>query len=283
LFCETLLEIAYTETRDRRRQETEEERKGIDAMRVPLLAGNWKMHKTVVEAGELVESILGGLGELTDREVLVCPPYTALSHISQLLANKPVVLGAQDVFYEPQGAYTGAISPQMLRDVGCTYVIIGHSERRQHFGDTDEIVNRKMHAALENGLRPIMCIGETKPQRDAGQAEEIVVTQVRGGLQGISTEQMKHVVLAYEPIWAIGTGDTATPADAQAMHVAIRKTLGELYGNETAQVTRIQYGGSVKPDNVDELMGQPDIDGALVGGASLKAESFLRIVQFRPI
>ncbi len=250
-------------------------------MRIPLLAGNWKMYKTTGEAVELVEGLLKGLGTLNQREVLVCPPYTALDRVSKLVANTPIALGAQDLFYEKEGAYTGAIAPQMLKDVGCTYVIVGHSERRQVFGDTDESVNRKLKAALANDLRPIMCVGESKPQRDGGQAEKIVVNQVRNGLADVTAAQMQSVVIAYEPIWAIGTGDTATPADAQAMHAAIRQTLNDLYGTDTANGIRIQYGGSVKPDNVDELMAQPDIDGALVGGASLKADNFLRIVHFQ--
>jgi triosephosphate isomerase (TIM) len=250
-------------------------------MRIPIIAGNWKLYKTVAEGRELVTGLLAGLGVVTDREVVVCPPYTSLFPLGVLLANTPIALGAQEVFYETQGAFTGAVAPQMLRDVGCTYVIVGHSERRQFFGDTDATVNRKLHAALAGGLRPIMCVGESKPQRDSGQAEPIVTAQVRGGLVNVSAEQLLNVVIAYEPIWAIGTGDTATAADAQAMHAAIRATLVELYGDEAAQTVRIQYGGSVKPDNVDELMSQPDIDGALVGGASLKADSFLRIIHFR--
>lgn len=250
-------------------------------MRTPLIAGNWKMYKTVAEGAELVDALLAGLGDLADREVLVCPPFTALAPLGQRLAGTPLALGAQDVFYEEQGAYTGAIAPAMLTDVGCRYVIVGHSERRQYFGDTDETVNRKLRAALAHSLRPIMCVGESKPQRDAGQAETIVTAQVRAGLAEVPASQISEVVIAYEPIWAIGTGDTATSADAQAMHLAIRRTLAELYGEAAAQEVRIQYGGSVKPDNVDELMAMPDIDGALVGGASLKADSFLRIVQFR--
>jgi triosephosphate isomerase (TIM) len=250
-------------------------------MRIPLLAGNWKMYKTVGEAEELVRALLDEVGTPTDREVLVCPPCTALSAVGRLLKGTSIALGGQDMYHEPQGAFTGAVSPLMLRDVGCTYVIIGHSERRQHFGDTDEVVNRKLHAALAHDLRPIMCVGESKPQRDAGQAEEIVVSQVRAGLKDVTTAQMQQVVIAYEPIWAIGTGDTATPQDAQDMHAAIRRVVREQYSEETAQSLRIQYGGSVKPDNVDDLMAQPDLDGALVGGASLKAENFLRIVQFR--
>lgn len=253
-------------------------------MRTALLAGNWKMHKTVSEAVELVEALLAGLGtaaDRADREVLVCPPYTALHALSSLLQETPIALGAQDVFYEDQGAYTGAISAPMLRDLGCTYVIVGHSERRQIFGDDDRVINRKLQAALRHELKPILCVGETKPERDSGRAEEVVLGQLRAGLAGVDTAALQQVVVAYEPVWAIGTGDTATPADAQAMHAAIRRTLAELYGADAAAGVRIQYGGSVKPDNVDELMACEDIDGALVGGASLKADSFLRIVQFQ--
>jgi triosephosphate isomerase (TIM) len=250
-------------------------------MRTPLLAGNWKMYKTIGEAVDLVEALLVGLGDLTDREVLVCPPFTALYPLSPLLAETQIALGAQDLYFETQGAFTGAVSPTMLRDVGCRYVIVGHSERRQIFGEDDTLVNKKLLAALSNGLRPIVCVGESKPQRDSGDAETVVVAQVRADLAGVSAAQMDDVVIAYEPIWAIGTGETATPADAQAMHATIRATLVELFDDATAQKVRIQYGGSVKPDNVDELMAQPDIDGALVGGASLKADSFLRIIHFQ--
>jgi triosephosphate isomerase len=250
-------------------------------MRTPLIAGNWKMYKTVSEATALVEALLRGLPDLSDREALVCPPFTALYAIGGLVRDTSLGLGGQDVFYEAQGAYTGAISPLMLRDLGCTYTIVGHSERRQIFGEDDTLVNRKLRAALSHSLRPILCVGETKPQRDSGQAEAIVVGQVRAGLAEVDGAALPEVVIAYEPVWAIGTGETATPADAQAMHATIRRTLAGLYGAEVAERIRIQYGGSVKPDNVDELMAQPDIDGALVGGASLTAESFLRIVGFR--
>jgi triosephosphate isomerase len=250
-------------------------------VRTPLIAGNWKMYKTVPEGVELVDALLAGLGDASGREVLVCPPFTALYAIGQRLADTPIALGAQDVYPEAQGAFTGAVAPGMLRDVGCRYVIVGHSERRSIFGDDDAAVNRKLHAALGAGLRPILCVGESKPQRDAGEANAIVVAQVRAGLAGVSDAQMAALVIAYEPIWAIGTGDTATPDDAQSMHAAIRDTLAQICGAEIAQATRILYGGSVKPDNVDELMAQADIDGALVGGASLKADSFLRIVQFK--
>lgn len=249
-------------------------------MRIPLIAGNWKMHKTIGEAVELTEAILQGLGTVEGREVLICPPFTALHALSPLLENTPVSLGAQDVFYEKQGAFTGAISPLMLRDLGCSYAIVGHSERRQIFGEDDALINRKLQAALANGLKVILCVGETKDERFAGQAEAIVVGQVRNGLAGVEAGSMSNVVIAYEPVWAIGTGETATPADAQAMHATIRATLKDLFGEDVAEATRIQYGGSVKPDNVDELMAQPDIDGALVGGASLVAESFLRLVNF---
>lgn len=238
------------------------------------------MYKTVAEAVDLVESLLRDL-PAGDREVLVCPAYTALHALSPLLQDTPIALGAQDVFYEEQGAFTGAVSPLMLRDLGCRYTIVGHSERRQVFGEDDGLINRKLRAALAHGLRPILCVGETKAQRDAGQAEQVVVGQVRACLSGVAADQMPEVVLAYEPVWAIGTGDTATPQDAQAMHATVRRTLAELYDGATAEAVRIQYGGSVKPDNVDELMAQPDIDGALVGGASLKADSFLRIVGFQ--
>ncbi len=250
-------------------------------MRTPLIAGNWKMHKTIGEATTLVRDLLAGLGALTDREAIVCPPFTALAAIAPLLADSQLGLGAQNLYPEAQGAFTGEVSPLMLKDAGCRYVIIGHSERRQYFGESDAFVNRKIRAALAHGLRPIVCVGESKPQRDAGQAEPIVTAQVRAAFADIPSEQMREVVIAYEPIWAIGTGDTATPADAQAMHAAIRATLRELYNDEIAATVRIQYGGSVKPENIDELMAQPDIDGALVGGASLQAASFLRIIHYQ--
>ena len=252
-------------------------------MRTPIIAGNWKMYKTIGEAVELVKALLGGLDAslVKDREVLVCPPYTALYAVRPLLVGTAISLGAQDVHPEPQGAYTSAIAPGMLVDVGCSAVIIGHSERRQYFGETDASVNKKIGAALGVGLRPIVCVGELKAERDAGQAEVVVGGQLAGGLAGLSAEQMLKLVIAYEPVWAIGTGDTATPADAQAMHAFIRSRLQAQFGAEVAEAVRIQYGGSVKPDNVDELMAQPDIDGALVGGAALKADSFLRIVHFR--
>ncbi|OAN39417.1 triose-phosphate isomerase [Chloroflexus islandicus] len=250
-------------------------------MRTPLIAGNWKMYKTIGEATALVRDLLAGLGPLADREAIVCPPFTALAAVAPLVAGSQLGLGAQNLYPEAQGAFTGEVSPVMLADIGCRYVIVGHSERRQYFGESDAFVNRKLRAALAHGLRPIVCVGESKPQRDAGQAEPIVTAQVRAALVEVTPAQMADVVIAYEPIWAIGTGDTATPADAQAMHAAIRATLADLYGADIAATVRIQYGGSVKPDNIDELMAQPDIDGALVGGASLQAASFLRIINYQ--
>ncbi len=250
-------------------------------MRMPLIAGNWKMYKTVAEAVDLVETLLTELAEVSGREVLICPPFTALYPLAPLLTDSPIKLGAQNMYAGSQGAFTGEIAPPMLLELNCRYVILGHSERRQIFGEDDTLINKKVRSALEFGLRPILCVGETKPQRDAGMAEETTLGQLRAGLGGLAAEQLGEVVIAYEPVWAIGTGDTATPIDAQAMHAAIRGALAEHYGQEQAASVRILYGGSVKPDNVDLLMSQEDIDGALVGGASLQAESFLRIVQFR--
>jgi triosephosphate isomerase len=251
-------------------------------MRTPLIAGNWKMYKTVGEAVDLIEALLEGVevGYTQDREVLVCPPFTALYPLAPLLTESPIALGAQNMYHEVEGAFTGEVSPAMLKDIGCRYVILGHSERRQVFGEDDALINKKVHAALGHGLVPILCIGETKPQRDAGDAETVTLGQLHAGLEGLSSEQAQNIVIAYEPVWAIGTGETATPADAQAMHAAIRQALLSDQGQEIADAVRVLYGGSVKPDNVDTLMAQPDIDGALVGGASLKADSFLRIVHY---
>jgi len=249
-------------------------------MRTPLMAGNWKMYKSVGEAIALVEALKKSLAGVTDREILVCPPFTALYPVAQALKGSHIELGAQNIYPQKEGAYTGEISPTMLVDVGCLYVILGHSERRQHFQETDEFINRKVHLALKHALRPILCVGETLEEREAGQEVAVVTKQVRECLAGVTGEGMKEVVIAYEPVWAIGTGRTATPEQAQAMHKTIRAILKDLYGPETAKATCIIYGGSVKPDNIDDLMREPDIDGTLVGGASLKAESFARIVRF---
>jgi triosephosphate isomerase len=241
----------------------------------PLIAGNWKMHKTVAEARALAREIRQGLSPSPGVEVAVAPPYTALAAVAAEIAGSPVKLAAQEVFWEKQGAYTGAISPPMLADVGCHYVIIGHSERRQYFGETDETVNRKVKAVLEAGLCPIVCVGETLEQREQSHTFAVVERQIRQGLAALAPGQGERLVIAYEPVWAIGTGKTATPDQAQEVHKLIRDLLPEVAG---AADLRILYGGSVTPDNAKELMGQPDINGALVGGASLKAASFLGII-----
>jgi triosephosphate isomerase len=248
--------------------------------RTPLMAGNWKMHFTVAEARALVEELKNGISRFADREVVVAPPFTALAELASALVRSPIRLAAQNCYWERQGAYTGEISPIMLRDLGCHYVIVGHSERRQYFGETNESVNRKMGASLSHDLVPILCIGETLEERQAGETLKLLAGQLSGALDGFQAGQVGQLVVAYEPVWAIGTGHTATPEQAQEAHAFVRKSLAEYFNNAVANNIRILYGGSVKPANVDELMAQPDIDGALVGGASLKAEDFIRIVDF---
>jgi triosephosphate isomerase len=247
-------------------------------MRRPFIAANWKMHKTPSEAGEFLDAFLPEVSGVNDADIIIAPAFTALHAVSERLKGTNAALSAQDVFYEEQGAYTGEISPLMLRDIGCVYAIIGHSERRQYFGETDETVNKKMKAANAAGLKAIFCIGESLEQREAGKTNDIMEGQLKSGLRDVDIEQ---VVIAYEPIWAIGTGVTATPGQAQDAHNFIRGQVSGLYGSGKDDSVRILYGGSVKPDNVDELMECPDIDGALVGGASLKPDSFGRIVKFR--
>jgi len=247
--------------------------------RRPLIVGNWKMHKTVTEAVELVRDLLPQVKEAA-AEVVVCPPFTALQAVSQVLAGSEVRLGAQDVHWERAGAYTGEISAPMLIDAGCTYVIIGHSERRQLLGETDVMVNKKVAAALAEGLTPIICVGETLEQRQAGVTNELIVRQVRAALNDLTVDQAAKVVIAYEPLWAIGTGKTALPDDANAVCALIRREIGELYGAKVAEQVRILYGGSVKPDNIAGFMAMSDIDGALVGGASLNAADFSKIVRY---
>lgn len=248
-------------------------------MRKPFVAGNWKMHKTAAEAVALVEELKPLLAGTTQVEVAVCPPYTSLVAVQQALAGSSIGLGAQNVHWEASGAFTGEISAEMLLTSGCKYAIIGHSERRQYFADTDETVNRKLTAALGAGLVPIVCVGETLEQREAGQIEAVVLGQLNGALQGIQAKDASRIVLAYEPVWAIGTGKTATSAQAEEVHALIRGRLKALYGPEVADAIRLQYGGSVKPDNAAELFAQPNIDGGLIGGAALKAEDFAAIVQ----
>lgn len=236
------------------------------------------MHKTAAEAVALVSELKRLAGPAKEAEVVLCPPFTALAAVGAHLAGTGYSLGAQNLHWEEKGAFTGEISPGMLRDAGCRYVIIGHSERRQHFGETDETVNRKVKAALAAGLRPIVCVGESLAQREAGETNSLVASQVRRSLAGLPESGAQELVVAYEPIWAIGTGRTATATDANAVCALIRRTLSELFGAGAAESIRIQYGGSVKPENIDELMREPDIDGALVGGASLDAVAFARII-----
>jgi len=248
-------------------------------MRKKVIAGNWKMYKSNSEAKELVEGLLNNTKEIVKTGMIVCPPYTALSLVSELANGSSLQVGAQNMYWEPQGAFTGEISTEMIKSTGATYVIIGHSERRQFFGETDETVNKKLKAALESGINPIVCIGESLDERESGVTNEVVGNQVEKALAGISAEDMQKVILAYEPIWAIGTGKTATPDQAQDVHKFIRSVLTKLYNNDVAEDIIIQYGGSVKPENATELLSQPDIDGALVGGACLKADSFAGIIK----
>lgn len=248
-------------------------------MRKPIVAGNWKMNKTVAEAVTLVEAIKQKAADIQGVDIVVCPPFTALQAVKAALAGSSVDLGAQNVHWEKSGAYTGEVSVEMLREAGCHYVILGHSERRQYFKETDDQVNRKAKAALAGGLYPIVCVGELLEERESGRMESVISTQVRGSLSGLSANDLLKTVVAYEPVWAIGTGRTATPAQAQEVHALIRSLLKELADEHVAQSVRIQYGGSVKPSNAKELFGQPDIDGGLIGGASLEAGSFLDIVR----
>lgn len=252
-------------------------------MRLPLIAGNWKMHKDHREAVELVRELEGLLAGLEGVEVAVCPPFTALSDVSRTLedSGSRIALGAQDVYPAPEGAYTGEISPRMLKALGVRYVIVGHSERREIIGESDALVAAKARAVLEEGMTPILCVGESLEEREEGRAESKVRGQLDSALSTWSDEEISGLVIAYEPIWAIGTGRTATPEDAQEMNSFIRGWLAEKFGQEAASEVRILYGGSVKPDNAAELMAMSDIDGALVGGASLKAEDFAAIARFR--
>ena len=246
--------------------------------RQKFVCGNWKMHKTVTEATALVQELVAGLAGEARVQVAVAPPFTALAAVGAALRGSPIELAAQDVHWEPQGAFTGEVSAPMLAEVGVRHGIVGHSERRQFFGETDESVRRKVGALLAAGLRPIVCVGETLAEREGGRTLEVVGRQVRGGLAGLPAEALAALTLAYEPVWAIGTGKTATTAQAQEVHAAIRAILREL-GGAVADSIRIQYGGSVKPENAAELLSQADVDGALVGGASLKAKDFIAIVK----
>jgi triosephosphate isomerase len=248
--------------------------------RVPLLAGNWKMHGARGEAVALASALAKAVGRVPGRQVLVAPPFTALEAVAAAIAGSDILLGAQNVYWEPKGAFTGEVSAAMLREAGCTHVIVGHSERRQLFGETNETVNRRLRAALAAGLTPIVCVGETIEERDADATAQVVERQVVSAFADVAAADVGRCVVAYEPVWAIGTGRTATPAQAQEVHATIRRELARVADPAVADRVRILYGGSVKPDNVDALMAEPDVDGALVGGASLVAEQFIRIVRF---
>jgi triosephosphate isomerase len=250
-------------------------------MRRPVIAGNWKLHKTIAETRELALALKSDLAELSDIDIVIAPPFTALSDAAAALADSGIAVAAQNCYPVASGAFTGEVSPPLLREAGCRYVLVGHSERRQIFGESDEFINAKVGAVLAEGLQPILCIGETLAEREAGQMYEVLTRQLKQGLSGIETAAMAQVIIAYEPVWAIGTGVTASNEQAAEAHAFIRGLLQGLYDEEMAKATRILYGGSVKPDNVDGLMAQEDIDGTLVGGASLKAADFIRIARFQ--
>ena len=248
-------------------------------MRKKVIAGNWKMYKDVNESIEFVKELVLKQNSIPDNvDVIICTPFTSLYAVSQIVKDSKIMLGAQNMFYEDQGAYTGEISPLMLKSIGCKYVILGHSERRTYFGETDDIVNKKVKKAIEKDLTPIMCIGETLQERESGITNQIVEKQVRGGLNGLSPEEISKIIIAYEPVWAIGTGKTATPAQAQDVHKFIRDLISKISNDKVASNLIIQYGGSMKPENAKELLSQPDIDGGLIGGACLKVDSFYGII-----
>ena len=249
-------------------------------MRKPIIAGNWKMNKLTSEAVELAREVKNKTGTIVDREIVLCPPFTVLSSVKEVIKNSSIKLGAQNMYWEVRGAYTGEVSPTMLKDIGCNYVVLGHSERRQYFGETNETVNKKAKVAFSTGLIPIVCVGETLQQREKGETLTVIEEQVKTGLSGLTKEESKGLVVAYEPVWAIGTGKTATPDQAEQVQRFVRKLLGQMFGRENAQAIRILYGGSINPDNISALMSCENVDGGLVGGASLKAESFLKVVGY---
>ena len=248
-------------------------------MRIPIIAGNWKMYKTISQALELVRGIKYSIVSPGDVEVVVAPPFSALYPVIGECKDSYIGVAAQNIHWEDEGAFTGEVSGLFLKDMGCEWVIIGHSERRQYFGETDDSVSRKTAAALKHNLAPIVCVGETLGERESGDTFGVLERQLGAGLPSIAADQAKKLVIAYEPVWAIGTGKNATPDQAEEVHLFIRKFLAEMFGPDTAQTVRILYGGSVKPENAKELMKQQNIDGALVGGASLKAESFAQIIK----
>jgi triosephosphate isomerase len=250
-------------------------------MRVPFVAGNWKMNTDSHSSVNLAEGIASGTKDIARQSVTIAvfPPFVYIQPVAKSLSTSNISVGAQDVYFEPNGAFTGEISVSMLKDIHCLYCLCGHSERRHVIGETDELVNKKVIAAVDGGLLPILCVGELIDERKANQTNNVVTRQLKKGLAGINAEQLAAVTIAYEPVWAIGTGLTATPQQAQEVHVFIRKLLSEMYDDQLAKKTRILYGGSVKPDNAAELMSQQDVDGLLVGGASLKADGFVNIIQ----
>lgn len=248
-------------------------------MRRPLIVGNWKMNKTASQAEELARSLKDNLRGKNNIDTVLCPPFTALEVVYKIIRGSNIGLGAQNLHWEKEGAYTGEVSAPMIKELGGRYVIIGHSERRQHFGESNETVNRKVKTALKFDLIPIVCVGEKLGEREKGRIFPVVESHIKGGLTGLEKLEISKIVLAYEPVWAIGTGRTATPQQANEIHVFLRRLLTDIYGEDVASRVRIIYGGSVKPDNISALMSETDIDGALVGGASLQADSFLKIVQ----
>jgi triosephosphate isomerase len=248
-------------------------------MRKIIIAGNWKMNKTITEAIELANSLKRNLYEITNVEIVVCPPFTALSEVAEVISETNIDLGAQNVYWEEKGAFTGEISLSMLKEIGCKYVILGHSERRKFFNETNQDVNKKLKAELKNSLIPIVCVGETLEEREGNQTFDIVKAQVEECLQGVTLDEPTKLIIAYEPVWAIGTGKNATPAQAQEVHKFIRNLLSDIFGEDASEIIRIQYGGSVNPGNIEELISQSDIDGSLVGGASLDIDSFTEIVK----
>ena len=249
-------------------------------MRKPVIAGNWKLFKTIAESVALVNELKPLVAGNKSVEIVVAPVFTALSRVGDAIKGSNISLASQDCYWEEEGAFTGEVAPKLLKDAGCSHVIIGHSERRQYFGETDLTVNMKTKAAIAAGLSAIVCVGESLAERESDQTFNVIETQIKGGLGGLAEETFSHIVIAYEPVWAIGTGKTASDAQAQEVHAFIRQLIARLFGKPVADAVRILYGGSVKPDNVKGLMTQPDIDGALVGGASLKAESFAAIANF---
>lgn len=249
-------------------------------MRKPIIAGNWKMNNTVADTGKLLDELLPMVADVKDVDVVVCVPFTDIAAAAACVKGSAVKVGAQNVSWADKGAFTGEISADMLKEAGAEYVIIGHSERRQYFGETDESVNKRTIQALKNGLKPIVCVGETLAEREGNVTEQVLAVQMEGGFKDITAEQMADIVIAYEPVWAIGTGKTATSEQAEETIRFIRGKVAAMFGQETADAVRIQYGGSMNPANASELMAQPDIDGGLIGGASLKAADFTKVVKY---